>query len=255
MNIRDMLELPKREIRQNYRAEGIDKVIIDTVEFTNYKAFSFIWEKSYIKSPVRSNSGAIANLDSYATFLTPHLKIDFSLLSIDDYRNLMKLAYSKNEFDVTCYDVVYNTTTTNKMYFSTEEMPKLWTIAEIVNSGEELEEIVCLLGVQDYTVELIGTNNDVDTVTITYAVNAPTGVTIYDNVYTEWEKSVDIPKNISLSIGDDALFPNRVNNETFGGKYKFQNWKDKTGFTYIDGNAYYFMNDTTLYAQWVESDK
>jgi hypothetical protein len=50
------------------------------------------------------------------------------------------------------------------MYFSTEEMPKLWTIARAIN-GEEWVE---LLGVQEYSVEMIGTNTSVDTVNILY---------------------------------------------------------------------------------------
>jgi hypothetical protein len=44
--------------------------------------------------------------------------------------------------------------TTNEMYFTTEEMPKLWTIVSALNG----ENCVELLGVQDYTVEMVGTN-------------------------------------------------------------------------------------------------
>lgn len=150
-----------------FNAVGIDKVLIDGNEFTDYGAFSFLREKSYVKSPERSGDGSITNLNSYATFITPHLKIDFSLMSIDSYRRLMELLYSKNEFVVTCYDVVKNETTTNKMYFATEEMPKLWAIAKALN-GEEWVE---LLGVQDYTVEMIGTNADLDMVDILYYDN------------------------------------------------------------------------------------
>lgn len=148
--------------RDNYKANGIDKVIIDGNEFSDYAAFSFVWEKSYVKSPERSANGSIGNLDSYPTFITPHLKIDFSLMSIDSYRKLMSLVYMKNEFKVTCYDVVNNRMTTNSMYFSTEEMPKLWNIAKIASSENGMEEIVYLLGVHEYTVEMIGTNNIID---------------------------------------------------------------------------------------------
>lgn len=148
--------------REKYRANGIDKVTIDGNEFSDYAAFSFVWEKSYVKSPERSADGSIGNLDSYATFITPHLKIDFSLMSIDSYRKLMSLVYMKNEFKVTCYDVVNNRMTTNSMYFSTEEMPKLWNIAKIASSDNGMEEIVYLLGVHEYTVEMIGTNNIID---------------------------------------------------------------------------------------------
>ena len=143
---------------------GIDKGVIDLEPFTDYKAFSFIREKSYLTSPTRSADGTIDNLNSYASFTTPHLKIDFSLLSIGAYRRLMNLIYSKNEFVVKCYDVVRGEVVTEKMYFATEEMPKLWTIARRLNG----ERSVALLGVQDYTVEMIGTNADIDLVEVLY---------------------------------------------------------------------------------------
>lgn len=164
-NIIEMLSMSVAERKLHYKADGIDVVKIDGVRFTDYSAFSFLYEKSYIKSPVRSGDGTIGNLNSYATFLTPHLKIDFGLLSIDSYRALMTLIYEKNEFLVECYDVVNNKVETHKMYFSTEEMPKLWTIARAVAGNETYIE---LLGVQDYTVELIGTNSSLDEVEILY---------------------------------------------------------------------------------------
>ena len=162
--IEQILRMSYAERKAEYKAQNIEKVTIDGIDFTDYGAFSFLWEKSYVKSPERSGDGSIGNLNSYATFLTPHLKIDFALMSIDSYRTLMNLIYEKNEFTVTCYDVVNNQMTTNRMYFSTEEMPKLWTIARAIN-GEEWVE---LLGVQEYSVEMIGTNTSIDTVNILY---------------------------------------------------------------------------------------
>jgi hypothetical protein len=170
ITLRDIMMMSPEARKNLYRVSGvegdkpkhIDKVTIDNNTFTDYSAFSYIMEKSYVKSPVRSNSGAIENLDSYAWFLTPHLKIDFGAMSIDSYRTIMKLIRAKNEFVVTCYDVVNDVDVTHNMYFATEEMPKLWAIAKALN-GEEWVE---LLGVQDYTVELIGTNTDFETVEI-----------------------------------------------------------------------------------------
>lgn len=162
--IAEILRMSAADRKTAYKAENIEKVTIDGIDFTDYGAFSFLWEKSYVKSPERSGDGSIGNLNSYATFVTPHLKIDFSLMSIDSYRALMNLIYDKNEFTVTCYDVVNNKTTTNRMYFSTEEMPKLWTIARAMN-GEEWVE---LLGVQEYSVEMIGTNASIGIVNIIY---------------------------------------------------------------------------------------
>lgn len=162
--IEEILRMSLAERKSAYQAKGIEKVTIDGNDFTDYGAFSFLWEKSYVKSPVRSGDGSIGNLNSYATFVTPHLKIDFGLMSIDSYRKLMGLIYSKNEFTVTCYDVVNNKMTTNRMYFSTEEMPKLWTIAHELNGEDWIE----LAGIQEYTVEMVGTNVALDNINILY---------------------------------------------------------------------------------------
>ena len=240
------------ERKAAYRASGIsegtprniDKVTIDNNVFTDYTAFTFLMEKSYVKSPVRSSNGSIDNLDSYAWFLTPHLKMDFSLMSIDTYRTMMKLIQTKNEFTVTCYDVVNDKDVTHNMYFATEQMPKLWAIAKALNGDEWVE----LLGVQDYTVELIGTNTDVSQVSVTYNLNAPSGST--------WggETSITIatPINFTLNVGT-TLSGEDVSQITFGNTYKFKYWcetADASGFKYIDGNEYMFKSNTTLYAIW-----
>lgn len=251
--IAEILRMSVEQRKMAYKADGIDKVIIDGNEFTDYGAFSFLWEKSYVKSPERSGDGTIGNLNSYATFVTPHLKIDFSMMSIDSYRVLMKLLYEKNEHIVQCYDIVNNKFTTNNMYFSTEEMPKLWTIARALNEEEWVE----LLGVQDYTVELIGTNTNFEELELTYNLNVPTGAT-WSN---ETTASVTFAKNTTINIGTGASVKVEEENQTFqaitfGETYIFNGWNtqaDGKGINYINGDEYYLMGDTTLYAQWKSS--
>jgi uncharacterized repeat protein (TIGR02543 family) len=162
--LKEILSMDLGTRKSLYEAKGIDKVIIDGITFSGYGVFSFIWEKSYVKEPTRSGDGTIGNLNSYATFLTPHLKINFSMMSIDDYRTIMTLIEEKNEFLVTCYDVVHKSLTQNKMYFTTEEMPKLFYLARALNG----EEYVELLGIEDYTVEMVGTNAPKDEINIVY---------------------------------------------------------------------------------------
>jgi hypothetical protein len=249
-SIKEILQMDLSERANLYKASGIEKVVIDGNEFTDYKAFSFLWEKTYVKSPIRSGSGSIENLDSYATFLTPHLRIDFSLLSIDSYRSLMKLLYSKNEHTVTCYDVVYNKLTTNKMYFSTEEMPKLVALARELNG----EEYVELLAIEGYVVEMVGTNSNLPTVQITYNLNPPLDVS-WDS---ETTVSIEVPVNVSQPIGEDAIIvlgdeKTKISNINFNNKYKFKCWSETSnglGFNYIDGDAYMVRGSTTLYAIW-----
>lgn len=258
ITLRDILMMSPEERRTRYRVSGvqgdntpknIDKVTIDNNTFTDYLAFSYIMEKSYVKSPVRSSSGAIENLDSYAWFLTPRLKIDFGLMSIDSYRTIMKLIRSKNEFLVTCYDVVNDRDVTHNMYFATEQMPKLWAIAKALNGDEWVE----LLGVQDYTVELIGTNTDFEKITVTYNLNKPTDASWGGSTMS----SAETTSNATLNVG--AVMTNGDKSEdvsliTFGNTYKFKYWcedpTEDTGFKYVDGNEYRFTVDTNLYAMW-----
>lgn len=210
----------------------IDRVIINGNIFTDYKAFSFLNEKSYVKSPVRSGAGIIGNLNSYATFLTPRLKIDFSMLSINGYRVLMNLIYGANEFIVTCYDVVQNKNITNKMYFAPTEMPKLWTIIRALNGEQSIE----LLGVEDFSVELIGTNADVDLIGIMY---------YYDESETIFDASDDVYMGDELIIGQDVEF---IDNPPSG--KKFSHWIDKNGIVYDNGTAWRMNSNLTLYAVW-----
>lgn len=203
-----------------FNAVGIDKVIIDGNEFTDYKAFSFVWEDSYVKSPERSGSGVIENLNSYSWFLTPHLKIDFSMLSIDSYRRLIELKHNKREFVVTCYDPSYNRITTNKMYFPPEEMPKLLAIARALN-GEEWVE---LLGVQDYTVEMIGTNASLDTVDILY----------YDN-------NGNLLNSQQAYSGEEAII-NFTFTPSAGKKFEGE-WITVNGTSYRNGDAIFVKSD------------
>ena len=206
---------------------NIGIVKIDGYTFTDYSAFSFIWEKSYIKSPERSGDGTISNLDSYATFVTPHLKIDFSMMSIDSYRKLMNLIYTKNEFLVTCYDVVNNRRTTNRMYFTTEEMPKLWTIARALN-GEEWVE---LLGVQDYVVEMVGTNVSTQKVKVNYYGTAPDGTGQATPIHSE-----DFTLGEELLVGANVTVPTYDNYE-FDNLWEIRN-ADGSVLKYLHKEAY-----------------
>ena len=242
LTIRDILNMSIAQRKEDDRFNtkkvwDIAKVEIDGNTFTGYKTFSFIREKSYVKSPERSSSGVIENLNSYSSFLTPHFTIDFSLMSIEDYRRLMELIYSKNEFIVKCFDVVGNKVATEKMYFATEEMPKLWAIARALN-GEEWVE---LLGVQDYTVEMIGTNASFDYVSVVYHFNPPDGSGLTDT--TEGED--DVYKGEELIVGQNSSFQN---NPPQG--YKFAHWVDSNGTKYLDGYTYTINHDIVLYAVW-----
>lgn len=229
-------------IKENYVATDIDKVVIGGNTFKNYGDFQFAWEKSYVKSPTRSADGTIGNLNSYATFVTPHLIINFSVMSIDDYRKMMRLDLGQNEFVVECYDPIYNKKFKGKMYFGTPQMAKLYKLAKIRFDGERWEEFVELVGVQEYTVELIGTNSDLDLVSVRYVVNAPEGTT--PSVQDGGED--DVYNGEEVVVGTNTDIPT----ETFGGQYKFKHWEDANGQVYVDGYAYTINENLVLYAKW-----
>lgn len=253
--LQQILGLSPAQRKSEYKAINIGDVVINNRTFTNYGNYSFIWEKSYVKSPERSGNGSIGNLNSYATFLTGHLKIDYSVMSIDDYRALMKMIYERNEFVVECYDVVWNKTIKLKMYFSTEEMPKLYTIShKRQTSEEEWEEWVDLVGVQGYTVEMIGTNNNLDLVSVMYYPNYPADVT--SKPFPNYQAEEDVYIGEEIIIGANSTYQNdhpivQVDpNEKEPKSYKFSHWEDENGEMYTDGAVITVYRDLKLYAVW-----
>lgn len=250
--IRDILALSVEERKNLYSVTSANKRIhivkIDGIEFTEYSAFTFLREKSYAKSPERSADGTIDNLNAYSTFTTPHLKIDFSLLSIDSYRTLMKLIYSKNEFLVTCYDVVKDAIVTERMYFATEDMPKLAIIQRALGGDEWAE----LIGVIDYTVELVGTNVSTENVTINYYLNSPTGAGQTTPIGGE-----------EVALGGDFVVGDGVKIDEIDG-YAFYGWKignAENGVYFSNGSVATVnssilnkdSNSVNIYAQWYDT--
>ena len=170
--------------QDNYYSTQIDRVEIDGNTLQGYFEYSFLSEKSYREQPVRANDGSIPDINQYATFLTPRLIIKYNMMDVEDYRKLMLLLQSKNEFTVTFYDIVLDKRVTHKMYAATPQMPAIY------------QRYLKVLGIQEYTIELIGTNNDVGSYTITYDYNLPP---------TSWESETSsqqvIAKNVSEFSG------------------------------------------------------
>lgn len=162
----DILKNSLVERRERYGTTEISHIVIDGNKFGGYKTFSSFWEKTYVKQPERSSDGTIGNLNSHSTFTTFHLKVDFAMMSIDDYRRLYDLMLDRNEFIVTAYDVLTNKSHTCKMYFAPDQMPKLYAVARKLQG--QSERYIEVLGVQDYTIELIGTNASMETIEIRY---------------------------------------------------------------------------------------
>lgn len=133
----------------------------DNDKFSNYGNYSFVWQQTLRESPSRVDNGALPQLRNIPSFITGNLKIDFDLISIDDYRRLMKLIYSVKEhcYKVKCYDIVYDRMVIIEMYIQPEEMPKIYAISDGLQQGVN-DDIIDLIGVQSHVIQLVGTGND-----------------------------------------------------------------------------------------------
>lgn len=232
LTVNQMLMLREQDDNPNERK--VSEIFIDGNLIKGYFTYTFFTEKTYAKEPERSQGGQIDNLNSYATFLTPTLKIEFKAMSMDMYRKIMNLINSKNEFQVSAYDPVADKFVTHNMYFSPAEYPELY----IYNL-----EVLAVLG---YTIELIGTNTDLDTVSIIYHSNPPTGLGNDSQL-----------GSTEATFGQEVIIGDGINVGGYQG-YSFVGWNTKsdgTGTTYQNDSAItIFSNlDLVLYAIWSAS--
>jgi hypothetical protein len=262
MTITKALQLPLWQRLKGFKwgSQNISSFTLDTETYTGYKGYSFFYEMTLVKQPERTQDGSM-DLSSHAYFITPHLRIDFSLISYDDFVRIRKQQLSKLTFNLTCFDTDHQTMlTTEEVYFHPDSLPKFELMARRLN-GEKWTEI---LGAKDYTVELVGTNRLVKKNIITYNLNVPSDVS--------WSGDTSIEKQVSsrstVGIGNQAFIWNgtyngeqkeenklyeRVSTLTFGNKYRFVKWVDDTDFGYVDGNEYFITGNLNLTAIWEKS--
>ena len=139
------------ELREAYKNSQIDRIRMfdgnKTIELTGYAEYSYLDEKSYKAQPVRTQGGAIEEIEEYATFLTPRLIVKYNMMGIDDYRSFMKMIKGRNGFAIQCYDPVEDKIVTNEMYVATPSMPIIY------------QQYLAALGIKEYNIEMIGTNS------------------------------------------------------------------------------------------------
>ena len=148
--VEEQAERLPEQLREAYKNSQIDRITIfdgtEELEITGYAEYSYLEEKSYKTQPVRTQDGAIQDIEEYSTFFTPRLIIKYNMMNIDDYRALMKMLKRRNGFIIKCYDVVEDAIARNQMYVATPSMPIIY------------QQFLIALGVQEYNIELIGTN-------------------------------------------------------------------------------------------------
>ena len=135
------------------------------------------------------------------------------------------------------------------MYAAPTQMPVIY------------QQYLMALGVQEFSLELIGTNNEIaQPHIITYDFNIPTDKTWdYNTTATQ-----SFSNSVSGMIGEDAIYT-IADGSTFkitdistehllNDEYRFDKWNtnpDGSGFSYIDGEYYLIRRSQTLYAQWI----
>lgn len=149
--VEEQAERLPEELREAYKNSQIDRIRMfdgnKAIELTGYAEYSYLDEKSYKAQPVRSQDGAIEEIEEYATFLTPRLIVKYNMMGIDDYRSFMKMIKGRNGFAVQCYDPVEDKIVTNEMYVATPSMPIIY------------QQYLAALGIKEYNIEMIGTNS------------------------------------------------------------------------------------------------
>ena len=238
------------EYQQNYSNTQIDRIKIDGEEIVGYFEYSFLEEKSYKIQPQRTESGSIPDLDSYATFLTPRLIISYNMMQIEDYRKLMKKLKEKNTFFVECYDLVEDKRVIHEMYFAPPQMPIIY------------QKYLMALGVQEFTIELIGTNRKTH-FSVTYDYNFKSATdgsaleTWFGSKYPS-DPTVRIVENIpynekytvgALTLNNGELLTSVVPTALKGWATS-PNADYETTPYYTDGGSYFLSKDLILYAQW-----
>ena len=173
------------ELREAYKNSQIDRIRMfdgnKTIELTGYAEYSYLDEKSYKTQPVRTQDGAIEEIEEYATFLTPRLIVKYNMMGIDDYRSFMKMIKGRNGFAIQCYDPVEDKIVTNEMYVATPSMPIIY------------QQYLAALGIKEYNIEMIGTNSQSK---ITFGVRFNDGIDRYDvGLGDTWR---DVSKKLGL---------------------------------------------------------
>lgn len=217
--------LYNKELAMANNEKPLSKITIDGNEISGYFTYSFFNEKTYVKEPVRSSAGVIDNLNSYATFFTPHLKIHFNTLSPQMYRKIMNLINAKNEFLVQCYDPVSDQIVSHKMYFYPADFPELYTY--------DLE----FLAVMNYDIELVGTNAEGEVEIFYYPnQNLPAYKVLKE---FEYGKEPTVGYQIEVQSRANYHFANKWNTK-----------QDGSGVSYDHGSRIRAVENISLYAQF-----
>lgn len=249
-SVEDQMNRLPVELQNKYQETQLDRIEIDGETITGYFEYSFLEEKSYFEQPTRSSDGSMPELRNAVTFLTPRLIIKYNMMNIDDYRTLMKIIQSKNVFNVTFYDIVKDQRVTREMYFAPPSMPIIY------------QQYLMALGIQEYTIELIGTNNDA-IANVVYDLAIPEESREFFDAETIYSFDYSVGQSVALGseLQDSSgtyIFPTQFYDSNIGRSYYFDGWQTSAGdfYNYGDGNPTVYLSSgvTIITAHWWHED-
>lgn len=186
--------------------------------------------------PKRSTASNFTNMDDIDVYLIPRCEITIGYQNIHDYMDLRKILGRERYFMAEFFDTDSGKWVEREMYCSQNDISKFFTLG------------MKLIGARDYTIKLVGTNNDIKRdgtldkqYTISY--NATEGSGTVDSQLMKWGGQATIADGSTLTAPT-------------GKRFKW--WEERT---VVDGqtivNGYYVPNqkttiwgDKNLYAVW-----
>lgn len=174
----------------------------------------------------RSRKFTLENIDDVEIGQVPQLTIVFKLLKIEEFIILQELLRQRH-IQVKYFDIDYGE----------------WVVHDMAITGNDRKKIYSygrkIIGMQDFTVKMVGTNLDEEYVdkTITYKANGGTGSDVEE----------------TYAVGDQVTLLNENDSQFVKSGYSIAYWNTKadgTGKTYLLDQSITLWKDLTLYAIW-----
>lgn len=246
----------------------IDGVVFKSIGYGMLKSANVM---SYKDEPTRADDFTMADINTYTRRIVPEVSIGFKLISATEFVKLKTLLNKKVEHIVEYYDNDFGYYVTHRMYVQPAELQDFFSRGQSV------------IGVQNYTITLVGTMNDEPNFTITYNVEdlvkgnvkdydintkfayediALGGDGYYQSVAsnnisnsladTEYWVKLDVPKDTleqSCDWGNVITIPYITAYKIFKpkGVMDFNGWKGQDGIVYNEGDVINIFENITFY--------
>ena len=211
--------------------EDIGKVYITGAGYENYPFTtgrdSIGWNETVWGGKLnRSKKFTLENIDDVEIGQVPQCTIVFKYISIEEFIILQRILKERH-ITVKYFDIDVGAFVTHDMAITGNDRKKIYAYGKKI------------IGMQDFTIKLVGTNLDADFTekTITYKANGGTGSDI-SNEYGAADQ-------VRLLTAEESEF-------TKSG-YHIAEWNTKadgTGYTYGLNQSITLWDDLTLYAIW-----